>query len=92
MARGAGTSSSGGAIGPGLIVDFSKHFRAILDIGPNTVRVQPGVVYRELARRLAAVGRRIAPDPPNLEGTVGGLVASNIAGARRCGMAMSAIT
>src|SRR5947209_4509019 len=64
--RGAGTGLAGESLGPGLIVDLSKHFRAVLDVGSDTVRVQPGVVYRELTRRLAAVGRRFAPDPANV--------------------------
>src|SRR5262249_14048776 len=47
-----------------------------------TVRVQPGVVYRDLARRLAAAGRRFAPDPATGECTLGGMLATNASGAR----------
>src|SRR5437660_2140132 len=39
--RGAGTGLAGEALGTGVIVDLSRHFRAILDIGTDTVRVQP---------------------------------------------------
>ena len=60
--RGAGTGVAGEALGSGLVVDLSKHFRAVGAIGPDTVRVQPGVVYRELNARLAQIGRRFAPD------------------------------
>src|SRR5437764_7725048 len=44
--RGAGTSLSGGAIGEGLIVDFSRYNRQTidLDIDRRTVRVGAGVV------------------------------------------------
>jgi FAD/FMN-containing dehydrogenase/Fe-S oxidoreductase len=80
--RGAGTGFAGESLGPGLIVDLSKHFRAILDIGSDTVRVQPGVTNRELAHRLAAVGRRFAPDPASGECTVGGMLATNASGSR----------
>jgi FAD/FMN-containing dehydrogenase/Fe-S oxidoreductase len=80
--RGAGTGLAGAALGDGLIVDFSKHFRRILDIGGDTVRVQPGVVYRDLAQQLARAGRRFAPDPANLECTLGGMLAVNASGAR----------
>jgi FAD/FMN-containing dehydrogenase/Fe-S oxidoreductase len=80
--RGAGTGLAGEALGEGLIVDVSKHFRRILDISGETVRVQPGVVYGDLARELARVGRRIAPDPANVECTLGGMLATNASGAR----------
>jgi FAD/FMN-containing dehydrogenase/Fe-S oxidoreductase len=80
--RGAGTGLAGAALGQGLVVDFSKHFREIREIGSDTVRVQPGVTYRELSRRLASVGRRFAPDPASGESTVGGMVSVNASGAR----------
>ncbi len=80
--RGAGTGLAGEALGDGLIVDFSKHFRRILDVGADTVRIQPGVVYRDLARDLARIGRRFAPDPANVECTLGGMIATNASGAR----------
>jgi FAD/FMN-containing dehydrogenase/Fe-S oxidoreductase len=80
--RGAGTGLAGEALGEGLIVDLSKHFRGILDVGGDTVRVQPGVVYRDLARELARIGRRFAPDTSNVECTLGGMIATNASGAR----------
>jgi FAD/FMN-containing dehydrogenase/Fe-S oxidoreductase len=80
--RGAGTGLAGESLGDGLIVDFSKHFRSILDVSADTVRVQPGVVYRDLARELARIGRRFAPEPANLECTLGGMIAINASGAR----------
>jgi FAD/FMN-containing dehydrogenase/Fe-S oxidoreductase len=80
--RGAGTGVAGESLGAGLVVDLSQHFRAVLEVGSDTVRVQPGVVYRELARRLAAVGRRFAPDPASGECTLGGMLATNASGAR----------
>lgn len=81
--RGAGTGFAGEALGPGLVVDLSRHFRAILDIGTDTVRVQPGVVYHDLNAQLARVGRRFAPDPASgLQCTVGGMLATNASGAK----------
>lgn len=81
--RGAGTGFAGESLGPGLVVDLSRHFRAILDVGADTVRVQPGVVYRDLNERLAAVGRRFAPDPASgATCTLGGMLATNASGAR----------
>jgi FAD/FMN-containing dehydrogenase/Fe-S oxidoreductase len=78
--RGAGTGLAGESLGEGLIVDLSKYFRGILDIGSDTVRVQPGVVYRDLERELARIGRRFAPDPANVECTLGGMLATNASG------------
>ncbi|HTU22975.1 MAG TPA: FAD-linked oxidase C-terminal domain-containing protein [Gemmataceae bacterium] len=80
--RGAGTGLAGESLGSGLIVDLSKHFRGILDVGADTVRVQPGVVYRDLDRELARIGRRFAPDPANVECTLGGMLATNASGVR----------
>ncbi|HEY7311661.1 MAG TPA: FAD-linked oxidase C-terminal domain-containing protein [Gemmataceae bacterium] len=80
--RGAGTGLAGESLGSGLIVDLSKHFRRILDVSADSVRVQPGVVYRDLSRVLARIGRRFAPDPANVECTLGGMLATNASGAR----------
>src|SRR5712672_911830 len=43
--RGAGTGLVGGAIGEGLVIDFSRHLREItdLDLELGTVRVGSGV-------------------------------------------------
>jgi FAD/FMN-containing dehydrogenase/Fe-S oxidoreductase len=81
--RGAGTGVAGEALGPGLVLDLSRHFRQILEVGPDTIRVQAGVTCREVNVRLAREGRRFAPDPASAEQcTVGGMVATNASGAR----------
>jgi FAD/FMN-containing dehydrogenase/Fe-S oxidoreductase len=80
--RGAGTGVAGEALGAGLVVDLSRHFRRILEVGGDWVRVQPGVVYRDLNVELARVGRRFAPDPASgAQCTVGGMLANNASGA-----------
>lgn len=82
-ARGAGSGLAGESLGPGLTLDFSKHFRRILDITGDTVRVQPGVVLRHLNEELAKVGRRFAPDSASENYcTMGGMWATNASGAR----------
>src|SRR5205085_3672960 len=51
--------------------------------GADTVRVQPGVVHRDLNERLAREGRRFAPDPASgAQCTIGGMLATNASGAR----------
>ena len=80
--RGAGSGVAGESLGSGLIVDLSRHFRAILEVGADRVRVQPGVVYRDLNDRLAREGRRFAPDPASgAQCTIGGMLANNASGA-----------
>src|SRR5205807_7320624 len=76
IARGAGTGVAGEALGTGLVVDLSKHFREIVEVRDDQVRVQPGVTWAALQSRLARIGRRFAPDPAS--GTVctlGGMIA-----------------
>src|SRR5881275_2795545 len=81
--RGAGSGMAGESLGAGLIVDLSRHFRSILEVGSDTVRVQPGVVYRDLNVRLAKEGRRFAPDPASgAQCTLGGMLGNNASGAR----------
>jgi FAD/FMN-containing dehydrogenase/Fe-S oxidoreductase len=82
-ARGAGTGLAGESLGPGLIVDFSRHFRRIVDVRADSVTVQPGVVLDVLNTHLAPLGRRIGPDPSGSAScTVGGMVAGDAAGMR----------
>ena len=82
-ARGAGSGVAGEALGAGLIVNLSRHFRRILEVGSDTVRVQPGVVHRDLNVALAKVGRRFAPDPASsVQCTIGGMLANNASGSR----------
>src|SRR5215813_13461675 len=62
--RGAGTGLVGGAIGDGLVIDFSRYNRQItdLDLERKTVRVGPGVVLDQLNRYLQPHGYRFGPD------------------------------
>jgi FAD/FMN-containing dehydrogenase/Fe-S oxidoreductase len=81
--RGAGTGLAGEALGAGLVVDLSQHFRDIVEVGSTSVRVQPGVTLSELNARLAKNGRRFAPDPASADTcTLGGMLATNASGAR----------
>ena len=65
------------AVLAGIVVDFSRYFRGIFDVGSDTVRVQPGVVQGDLKRTLAKVGRRFAPEAATDESTLGGMIATN---------------
>jgi len=82
--RGAGTGLAGGAVGPGLQIDLSRHFRHIADLDPvkRTVRVGAGVVLDELNAVLAPHGLQFAPDvATSSRATLGGMIANNSCGA-----------
>ncbi|MBI2826593.1 MAG: anaerobic glycerol-3-phosphate dehydrogenase subunit C [Planctomycetia bacterium] len=82
-ARGAGTGLAGESLGPGLVLDFSSHFRRILEFGPDWVRVQPGVVLERLNTYLRPQGRVFGPDPAMSHvTTMGSVVAIDAAGSR----------
>jgi FAD/FMN-containing dehydrogenase/Fe-S oxidoreductase len=82
-ARGAGTEPSGGSLGSGLVIDFSRHFRRIIAITSDSVVVQPGVVLDVLDAQLAPLGRRLAAAPAGSEScTVGGTLAVDALGPR----------
>jgi len=81
--RGAGTDTGGGSLGPGLIVDLSRHLRKVVSIGSEHVVVEPGVVLDVLNAELFPSGRRVEPVPRNSDvATVGGLIAVDAAGPR----------
>ena len=84
-ARGAGTSVAGNAIGPGLVLDFSRHLNRVLhvDAGSRTARVEAGVVHAALQRQADSLGLRFGPDPStHTRCTIGGMIGNNACGAR----------
>ena len=81
--RGAGTGLVGGAIGRGLVLDFSRYNRQItdLDLERHTVRVGPGVILDHLNTFLRPHGYRFGPDvATSARATLGGMIASNSSG------------
>ncbi len=82
-ARGAGTDTGGGALGSGLVIDFSRHLRKVVQITGDRVVVEPGVVLDVLNAELAPLGRRLEPVPVNAStGTIGGMIGVDAAGLR----------
>ena len=83
LPRGAGTSLAGQAVGAAVVVDFSRHLNAIIEIDPGagTARVQPGVVQEQLNRAAAGHGLMFAPDTSTASrATIGGMIGNNSAG------------
>lgn len=81
--RGAGTGLVGGAIGEGLVMDFSRHNRLITDFDAEkrTVRVGAGVVLDQLNQFLEPEGFRFGPDvATSSRATLGGMIANNSSG------------
>ena len=83
--RGAGSGLAGGAVGDGLIVDFSRHNRQIsgLNLERRRVRVGAGVVLDQLNTFLRPHGYCFGPDvATSSRATLGGMIANNSSGAR----------
>ena len=82
--RGAGTSMAGNAIGPGLVIDFSRYLHRVLSVDPEarTAVVEPGVVLADLEAACAPHGLRFGPDPASgSRCTLGGMIGNNACGA-----------
>ncbi|MEY2498748.1 MAG: hypothetical protein QOD12_2304, partial [Verrucomicrobiota bacterium] len=82
--RGAGTGLSGGAIGDGLIVEFSRYNRQITDLNleAQTVRTGAGVVLDQLNDLLKPHGFCFGPDvATSSRATIGGMIANDSSGA-----------
>ncbi len=84
-ARGGGTSQAGQCIGPGLVLDCSRHLNRVLEINAAAgwARVQPGCVLDDLNRALRPHGLHFPLDISTSDrATVGGMVANNSSGTR----------
>ncbi|MGW8144820.1 MAG: FAD-binding and (Fe-S)-binding domain-containing protein, partial [Anaerolineales bacterium] len=92
LPRGSGTSLAGQAIGPGLIIDCSRHLDRIikLDRESKTAVVEPGVILSTLNKTAGKFNLQFGPDPASAErATMGGVIGNNATGAHsiRYGMA-----
>jgi FAD/FMN-containing dehydrogenase/Fe-S oxidoreductase len=91
--RGAGTSIAGNAVGPGVVLDTSRHLTRVLEVDPQTrtATVEPGVVQAALQRAAAPHGLRFGPDPSTHNRcTIGGMVGNNACGSRALGYGRTA--
>lgn len=84
LARGSGSSLAGQAIGPAMILDFSRYLNRLIEINPEeqTVLVEPGLILNALNRATAKYGLHFGPDPASAErATLGGCIGNNATGA-----------
>jgi FAD/FMN-containing dehydrogenase/Fe-S oxidoreductase len=82
--RGGGTSIAGNAVGPGVVLDLSRHLDKVIGVDPDarTATVQPGVVLDQLQRAARPHGLRFGPDPStHSRCTLGGMIGNNSCGA-----------
>ncbi|WP_373498898.1 anaerobic glycerol-3-phosphate dehydrogenase subunit C, partial [Desulfococcus sp.] len=82
--RGAGSGLCGGALGGGIVVDFTRYMNRLIriDLDAGTVECEPGYRLGELEAALAGTGLFFPPDPSSGEyATLGGMVATNASGA-----------
>jgi FAD/FMN-containing dehydrogenase/Fe-S oxidoreductase len=84
-ARGGGTSLSGQAIGPGIVLDCSKYLNRIVEIDSvnRVARIEPGVVLDTLNRAAAEHDLQFGPDvSTSSRANLGGMIGNNSAGSR----------
>lgn len=81
--RGGGTSIAGNSIGPGIILDTSRHMNKVLEVNAEErlARVQPGVILSDLQALARPHGLRFGPDPSTQNrATLGGMIGNNACG------------
>ncbi|WP_149180044.1 FAD-binding and (Fe-S)-binding domain-containing protein [Streptomyces sp. TRM49041] len=81
--RGAGTSTSGQAVGSGVVIDFSRHLNGLLTLDPTarTATVQPGIVLDDLQTAASEHGLLFGADPStHSRCTLGGMIGNNACG------------
>ncbi|MFD9866517.1 FAD-binding and (Fe-S)-binding domain-containing protein [Streptomyces niveus] len=81
--RGAGTSLAGQTVGPGLVLDLSRHMNRVLELDADsgTALVESGVVQDQLNRAASPWGLMFGPDTSTSNrATIGGMIGNNSAG------------
>jgi FAD/FMN-containing dehydrogenase/Fe-S oxidoreductase len=85
IARGGGTSTAGQALGEGLIIDFSKYLRKIVEIDADaqTCTAEPGCTLAAVNAAVAAYGLAFPVDIGSArQATIGGMLGNNSSGIR----------
>jgi FAD/FMN-containing dehydrogenase len=83
--RGAGSAMGGGNVGDGVVVDLTRMAGQRIDIDRNAAHAVTGagITLAQLNAAAASHGLRLPPDPSSGRwATLGGMVATNAAGAR----------
>jgi FAD/FMN-containing dehydrogenase len=83
--RGAGSGMPGHNVGAGVVVELRRAYPAALEVDParRTVRSSAGCTWRDINDAAATHALRLPPDPSSgAFCTLGGMLATNAAGAR----------
>jgi len=84
LSRGGGTSLAGQGTNAGVVLDWSAHCDALVEVDAEQQRcvVEPGIVLDRLNARLADTGLRFGPEPATHRNcTLGGMIGNNSCGA-----------
>lgn len=79
--RGAGTDMSGGPLSESIVLDMTRYFSCIKEVGEDFAVVEPGVFYRDLEKELAKKNLLLPCFPASKDlCTLGGMVGNNAGG------------
>ncbi len=88
--RAAGTSLSGQALSDSVLVLLGDGWCGVqVASGAERITLQPGVIGASANRALAALGRKIGPDPASIDAAMIGGIAANNASGMCCGTAQN---
>lgn len=80
-ARAAGSDMSGGPLGDSIILDTTKHFSHLLELGEHGATVEPGMYFRDFDKETKKKNLELPSYTASREiNTVGGMVANNSGG------------
>ena len=83
LPRGGGTSLAGQGVNHAVVLDFTRHMNAVVEIDPDrrVARVQPGLVLSELNKAARKFGLHYPIDPSTANrATIGGGIGNNSCG------------
>lgn len=80
-ARSAGTDMSGGSVGEGIIMDFTRKMNHVLEVGGDFAVTEPGVFYRDFEKETLKKDLIFPSYPASRElCAIGGIVSNNAGG------------
>ncbi len=80
-ARTAGTDMTGGPLNRSIILDFTKYFNKVKEVGHGHAITEPGVYYRDFERQTLRKGLFLPSYPASRElCAIGGMVSNNSGG------------
>lgn len=79
--RSAGTDMSGGPLNDSIILDMTAHFNRVLELGEDSVSVEPGMYFRDFDKQTKEKNLELPSYTASREiNTVGGMVGNNSGG------------